>query len=57
MRANRAMILVVLKSLATSRSTYSLIGLVLVLSGFAAGSKLMAAVATTLCVVLGGCGP
>ncbi|WYW04396.1 hypothetical protein Kurepalu2_00049 [Pseudomonas phage vB_PpuP-Kurepalu-2] len=56
MNVERATVLLVLKRLALSRSTYKLIGLVVVASGIAQGSVIMDWVSTLVCVASGGCG-
>lgn len=55
MDVEKATVLIVLKRLATSRSTYKLIGLLIVASGFAQGSVIMDWVSTLVCVASGGC--
>ncbi|WYW04494.1 hypothetical protein Mudajogi_00049 [Pseudomonas phage vB_PpuP-Mudajogi] len=55
MTVEKATVLLVLKRLATSRSTYKLIGLLVVASGFAQGSVVMDWVSTLVCVATGGC--
>ena len=55
MTEGKATVLIVLKRLATSRSTYKLIGLLIVASGFAQGSTVMTWVSTLVCVATGGC--
>ena len=49
-------VLTVIKRLALSRSTYKLIGLLLVTFGFVQGSDVMSWVSTLVCVASGGCG-
>lgn len=49
-------VLVVIKRLAMSRSTYKLIGLLLVTFGVSNGSELMGWVSALVCVSTGGCG-
>ncbi|UAV89453.1 hypothetical protein JOR_49 [Pseudomonas phage JOR] len=56
MTVERATVLLVLKRLATSRSTYKLIGLLLVAFGATSGSDVMGWVSTLVCVASGGCG-
>ncbi|QXV72595.1 hypothetical protein QAC_48 [Pseudomonas phage QAC] len=56
MTVERATVLLVLKRLATSRSTYKLIGLLLVAFGVTSGSDVMGWVSTLVCVASGGCG-
>ena len=56
MTVERATVLLVLKRLALSRSTYKLIGLLLVTFGVASGSDVMSWVSTLACVASGGCG-
>ncbi|QNJ57533.1 membrane protein [Pseudomonas phage PlaquesPlease] len=46
----------VLKRLALSKSTYKLVGLLLVTLGFAKGSDVMGWVSTLVCIGAGGCG-
>ncbi|QJD54696.1 hypothetical protein PssvBMR2_gp53 [Pseudomonas phage MR2] len=55
MRVEKATVLLVLKRLALSRSTYKLIGLLIVATGFAQGSVVMDWVSTLVCVATGGC--
>jgi len=55
MRVEKATVLLVLKRLALSRSTYKLIGLLIVASGFDQGSEVMDWVSTLVCVATGGC--
>lgn len=56
MAVERATVLLVLKRLALSRSTYKLIGLLLVTFGVVSGSDVMIWVSTIVCVASGGCG-
>ena len=55
MPVEKATVLLVLKRLALSRSTYKLIGLIIVASGIAKGSDIMGWVSTIVCVASGGC--
>lgn len=55
MTEEKATVLIVLKRLALSRSTYKLIGLLIVASGFAQGAVVMDWVSTLVCVATGGC--
>lgn len=55
MTVEKATVLLVLKRLALSRSTYKLIGLLVVASGFAQGTVIMDLVETLVCVASGGC--
>lgn len=55
MTVEKATWLLVLKRLALSRSTYKLIGLLVVVSGFAQGTDIMSWVSTLVCVATGGC--
>lgn len=55
MTVDKATVLLVLKRLALSRSTYKLTGLLVVASGFAQGSVVMDWVSTLVCVATGGC--
>lgn len=55
MTVDKATVLLVLKRLALSRSTYKLIGLIIVASGFAQGTEYMNWVSTLVCVATGGC--
>jgi hypothetical protein len=52
----KATVLLVLKRLALSRSTYKLVGILLVALGFTSGTDAMGWVSTLLCVAVGGCG-
>lgn len=56
MPVEKATVLLVLKRLALSRSTYKLIGILLVALGVTSGSEIMSWVSTLTCVALGGCG-
>lgn len=56
MPVEKATVLLVLKRLALSRSTYKLLGLLLVTLGIANGSTTMDWVSTLVCVASGGCG-
>lgn len=56
MTVEKATVLLVLKRLALSRSTYKLLGLLLALSGIAQGTAVMEWVSTLVCVASGGCG-
>lgn len=49
-------LLLVLKRLALSKSTYKLLGLLLVTLGIGSGTDVMAWVSTLVCVASGGCG-
>lgn len=55
MTVEKATWLLVLKRLALSRSTYKLIGLLVVVSGVAQGTDIMSWVSTLVCVATGGC--
>jgi hypothetical protein len=55
MKLERETLLLVLKRLALSKSTYKLIGLLIVASGFAQGTPVMEWVSTIVCVMTGGC--
>ena len=55
MTVEKATVLLVLKRMALSRSTYKLIGLLVVASGFAQGTVIMDWVSTLVCVASGGC--
>ena len=56
MTVEKATVLLVLKRLALSRSTYKLIGILVVASGIAQGSMIMDWVLTLVCSASGGCG-
>lgn len=56
MTVEKATVLLVLQRLALSRSTYKLVGLLLVTLGVAQGSSVMDWVSTLVCVASGGCG-
>ena len=50
------LLITVLKRLALSKSTYKLIGILLVTFGVVGGSDIMTWVSTLVCVASGGCG-
>jgi hypothetical protein len=56
MPVEKATVLLVLKRLALSRSTYKLVGLLLVTFGISQGAPVMEWVSTLVCVASGGCG-
>lgn len=56
MTIEKATWLLVLKRLVLSRSTYKLIGVLLVALGVTSGSEVMGWVETLTCVAVGGCG-
>lgn len=56
MTVERATWLLVLKRLALSKSTYKLLGILLVAFGITSGTDTMAWVSTLVCVASGGCG-
>lgn len=56
MTVDKATLVLVLKRLFTSRSTYKLIGLLLAASGLMVGSDVLDAVTGTVCALVGGCG-
>jgi hypothetical protein len=56
MTVEKATVLLVLKRLALSRSTYKLLGALIVALGFTSGNDLMGWVSALSCVALGGCG-
>lgn len=55
MTAQRSTLWLIVKRLATSRSTYKLIGLLLAASGLAVGSDVLDSVTGVLCALAGGC--
>jgi hypothetical protein len=55
MTVEKATVLLVLKRLALSRTTYKLIGLLIVASGVAQGTMVMEWVSTFVCLASGGC--
>lgn len=55
MTVDRATMLLILKRLALSRSTYKLIGLLFVASGIAQGTMVMDWFETFVCVATGAC--
>lgn len=56
MTVDKGMVVLVLKRLALSRSTYKLLGLLLVALGATRGNDIMDWVQTLVCVAAGGCG-
>lgn len=56
MTVEKATWLLVVKRLALSRSTYKLVGVLLVAFGVTGGADVMGWVSTILCVAVGGCG-
>lgn len=56
MDVKKATVLLVLKRLALSKSTYKLLGSLLVALGVLNGSDVMGWVSTLVCVASGGCG-
>ncbi|WYW04250.1 hypothetical protein Kallioja_00052 [Pseudomonas phage vB_PpuP-Kallioja] len=56
MTVEKATVLLVLKRLALSKSTYKLLGSLLVALGVLNGSDVMNVVQTLVCVASGGCG-
>ncbi|WGH28310.1 hypothetical protein 10P302A_gene0050 [Pseudomonas phage 10P302A] len=56
MTVEKATVLLVLKRLALSRSTYKLLGTLLVALGVLKGQDVMGWVETLVCVASGGCG-
>jgi hypothetical protein len=55
-REKATVLILVIKRLALSRSTYKLIGVLLVTFGVTSGSGVMGWVETLVCVAVGGCG-